>query len=159
MIKSFFKIMFSASFRLVWMKRYENYGSVRKALILILMTALTAGSIGCAIWSISLYSSNVIMGIITSIIFIALAVVDFEFCMLYSTTAFRMARHGTVSLIGKKKKETTEEQIETSESEQTTTKPVKTNKALDYLIGFFGIIFGLGVIVVLVLLIYNAIKK
>ncbi len=156
--------MFSSSFRQAWMKRYEKYGTFRKILILLIMTMLTAGSIICAVWSIGLYSDNVVLGIVTSIVFIALAVVDFEFCMLYSMTAFRMARHGTVSLM-KKKEEPKPEETEIPESEasekvnNSAEQKPKKNKILDYMIGFLGVIFGLGVIVVLVVLIYTAIKR
>lgn len=159
MLKTFFKIMFSASFRQLWMQRYEKYGAVRKSLIIVLLTLLTGGAIGCCLWSISLYSSNFAMGLITTIIFCGLAVVAFELSVLYSTIAFRFAKTGSVNPYNFKKKnkeEATNEQPASTENAEV--QPKKSSKALDYVIGFLGLVYGLGVIISIVLIIYNTIK-
>ncbi len=164
MIKTFFKLMFSSGFRQVWAKRYESYGAFRKILILLLITVLTGGAIACEFWSFSLYSSNAVLGVITSILFIAIAVVAFQFSLLYSTYALRMAVRGTVSisLFGKKKAKVEETEQSSQENPDAKAEPVKekkNTKVLDYLIGILGFVYAVGMVITLVVVILNAIKK
>jgi|GEM_PF-3377435 len=166
MLKAIFKLFFNKSFREAWALRYESYGTIRKVLVLLLITALTAGAIVCELISFSLYKTNVGLGVITSILFIAIGALAFRFSLFFAGVALNMAFNGsTKAKLFKKKeeKDLNETPTENTETTQTTPENDKTaengeiiehdkkqNKALDFIIGILGFVYAIGVIVALV---------
>lgn len=168
MLKAIFKLFFNKSFREAWALRYESYGTIRKVLVLLLITALTAGAIVCELISFSLYKTNVGLGIITSILFIAIGTLAFRFSLFFAGVALNMAFNGSTKakLFSPKKKEekdlnetptentettqTTPENDNTAENGEIVEHNKKQNRALDFIIGILGFVYAIGVIVALV---------
>ncbi len=134
MLKTLFGAIFSTSIREAWALRYESYGWVRKTLILLLITVLTAAAIVMEFVAFAMFKENVVLAIILCIIFIALGVVAFRLSLFFSGLALRMALRGTVQegLFAKKvKKVDNQPQTETEnktneESENNQTENTKT---------------------------------
>lgn len=170
MLKSIFGIFFSKSLRYTWSLRYETYGIVRKILILLLLTVLTASSIICEFVAFSLFKENAVLAICLCVVFIALGVIAFRFSLFYSSVALKMAIHGTVQtgLFAKKSKKDNNEKSESENIEQTTTetenqidtKPKKYNtKGLDIVIGILGFVYAIGVVITLVTVLVKNIES
>lgn len=176
MLKTFFQIFFGRSLKQLFLDRYKNYGVVRKSLILTLMIILTATTIIGAIWSISLYSQNVALAIIVTILSIGVGAAGFRFGLMYSGVAIKFATKKAIAqTIEKRNSQSNNEQtvVENVEPEQNEDKTleqqndqVKVNNAtnkisrvLDYVIGILGFVLAIGIVAAWVIIILNAIKN
>ena len=166
MLKKIIGLFFGSLFKDIWLSRYENYGWVKKSLILLMMTVAVAAAIICELIAFSLFKENVVLALIVCIFFIALGVVAFRMTLFFSGIALRMAMRGTVQqgLFAKKVKQKVQDLQAENEPATTNVEEVSNDqneavmvdgkvryktRGLDIAIGIIGFIYALGVVIAL----------
>ena len=165
-MKSVLRLFFGNLLKDIWLSRYESYGWVKKSLILVLLTVVTASAIVCELIAFSLFKENVIIALLVCILFIALGTLAFRMSLFFSGVALRMASTGTVQqgLLSKKvKKEDANVESEDSNNENEVTvengKIRYKTRGLDIAIGIIGFVYAIGVIITMVALLIDRIGQ
>lgn len=180
MFKKIVGLFFGSLFKNIWLSRYENYGAVKKVFILLLMSVTVAAAITCEFIAFSLFKENVVLALITCILFIALGVLAFRISLFFANIALRMAIRGTVQqgLFAKKIKQKLEDLSEQVVTEEPVIQPnveelenessdvvieegkvrYKT-RGLDIAIGVIGFICAVGVVVALSIILLSRISN
>ena len=150
------------------MRRYEKGKTGTRIFVIILLTLLAAATLGVEYWAISLFDENFLYGLLVVILlFIPLVATTIEFCGFYSFAGFRMFFWGVISSAARKadkriKAKKAVAQEDTSVVEQNTSEPdteqersEKTHKALDLVVGIYGILLAIATIILAVSFITN----
>lgn len=148
------------------MRRYEKGKTGTRIFVIILLTLLAAATLGVEYWAISLFGENFLYGLLVVILlFIPLVATTIEFCGFYSFVGFRMFFWGVISSAARKadkrikaKQAAAQEDISSSEETEPDTeqeRSEKTHKALDLVVGIYGILLAIATIVLAVSFINN----
>ena len=148
------------------MRRYEKGKTGTRIFVIILLTLLAAATLGVEYWAISLFGENFLYGLLVVILlFIPLVATTIEFCGFYSFVGFRMFFWGVISSAARKadkrikaKQATAQEDISASEVTEPDTeqeRSEKTHKALDLVVGIYGILLAIATIILAVSFITN----
>ena len=148
------------------MRRYEKGKTGTRIFVIILLTLLAAATLGVEYWAISLFGENFLYGLLVVILlFIPLVATTIEFCGFYSFVGFRMFFWGVISSAARKadkrikaKQAAAQEDISASEVTEPDTeqeRSEKTHKALDLVVGIYGILLAIATIILAVSFINN----
>lgn len=148
------------------MRRYEKGKTGTRIFVIILLTLLAAATLGVEYWAISLFGENFLYGLLVVILlFIPLVATTIEFCGFYSFVGFRMFFWGVISSAARKadkrikaKQAAAQEDISASEVTEPDTeqeRSEKTHKALDLVVGIYGILLAIATIILAVSFITN----
>ena len=148
------------------MRRYEKGKTGTKIFVIILLTLLAAATLGVEYCAISLFGENFLYGLLVVILlFIPLVATTIEFCGFYSFVGFRMFFWGVISSAARKadkrikaKQAAAQEDISASEVTEPDTeqeRSEKTHKALDLVVGIYGILLAIATIILAVSFITN----
>lgn len=184
MLKTILGVFFGGALKDAITLRYGSYGWIRKLLILLLITALTAAAIVMEFIAFNMFKENVALAIILCIFFIALGTAAFRLSLFFSGIALRMVSKGTAQegLFAKKVKNVTDNKetyVNTEENVEPTTETTETNiveettgeviiengktkyktKGLDIAIGVLGFVYAIGVVVTLCVVLYKNIES
>ena len=148
------------------MRRYEKGRTGTRIFVIILLTLLAAATLGVEYWAISLFGENFLYGLLVVILlFIPLVAATIEFCGFYSFVGFRMFFWGVISSAARKadkrikaKQAAAQEDIsasEVTEPDAEQERSEKTHKALDLVVGIYGILLAIATIILAVSFITN----
>ena len=140
--------------------RYDKSKTWSKVFTIILMLVLAGGSFAVEYWTFSLFNTEILKGLIVFLLLLLpLLLVTFETCALYTYLGFKTFALGTLETIivkieSKKKKKTNQNPIDMSSQDPQT----KSHKAIDLFVGIFGLIIGIGSLILIAVIAFNTIS-
>lgn len=140
--------------------RYEKSKTGSKVFTIILMLILAGGSFAVEYWTLSLFNTEFLKGLLVFILLLLpLLLVTFETCALYTYLGFKTFTLGTLENIivkiesKKRKKNNDNPTVLSTEDSQT-----KSHRTIDLFVGIFGLIIGIGTLILIAVFAFNTIS-
>lgn len=144
-------------------KRYEKGKIGTRIFVILLLFGFVGASLALEYWGLNLFKTNIFYGFLALLfLFIPVALLTIEFCVVYSYIGFRMFIEGTladiVEKLDKKNKKKQSNKIEidkntvvdTDKTLNARTKSEKTRKWMDLFVGILGIVLAICLIALIV---------